>query len=96
MKKKMNRFIFVIGRIILFILEEYVFTQTRYFWIGGILPILFIILVLYIIIRLYNQFTLLDWFAAITLFTPLAIWGDGHERYTRKIKKEKNEWKLKI
>lgn len=36
----MNELEFFIIMIVILILEEFIFTNTRYFWLGGIIPFL--------------------------------------------------------
>ncbi|WP_367369794.1 hypothetical protein [Pediococcus parvulus] len=87
---KMNELEFFIIMIVILILEEFIFTNTRYFWLGGIIPFLGTIGIIYILVESQNiQFQ--DYLiAAIGIIVLLIMWGDGHERYSKRIKKQKN------
>ncbi|GAB5055387.1 hypothetical protein [Pediococcus parvulus] len=86
----MNELEFFIIMIVILILEEFIFTNTRYFWLGGIIPFLGTIGIIYILVESQNiQFQ--DYLiAAIGIIVLLIMWGDGHERYSKRIKKQKN------
>lgn len=36
--------------IVIFILEEYLFTASRYFWVGGIVPVLWTVFLAYLVV----------------------------------------------
>lgn len=87
----MNEFMFFGLAIGIYLLEEYVFANTRYFWVGGILPLLGTLGIIYILVKSsglsWNDYLM----AAIGVFVLLGVWGDGHNRYLRRMKKQRNQ-----
>jgi len=87
----MNELMFFIIVIGLFLLEEFVFANTRYFWLGGIVPLLGTIGILFIMMKSSNL-ELHDYFMALMVIVVLLVfWGDGHTRYRKRMAKQKNK-----
>ncbi|MFT8319261.1 MAG: hypothetical protein ABF651_13435 [Sporolactobacillus sp.] len=85
----MTDFIFVILGVGLMILEEYVLANTRFFWLGGILPLAMTAIVLVIIVKDISIFQISDYIlAASSLLLPYVLWGNGHDRYKKYLQKE--------
>ncbi|MFL2030152.1 hypothetical protein [Loigolactobacillus zhaoyuanensis] len=92
----MGELIFVLTGLVLIALEEYVFTQTRFFWLGGLLPLVGTVLVLFIVFKGFTTFTLRDFItAAIAIVVLYVFWGNGHTHYQKKVKDEEKKMKIK-
>ncbi len=75
--------------IVLFLLEEFVFANTRYFWLGGIIPLMGTVGIVYILMKASNL-GIQDYFMALMgIVVLLVFWGDGHNRYEKRMKKQK-------
>lgn len=67
--------------IILFILEEFVFSASRYFWVGGIAPIVWTVFLAYEVIVNAATLTMPDYvLAMIAVIVPYVCWGNGFYR----------------
>ncbi|KPN83045.1 hypothetical protein RZ76_06180 [Apilactobacillus kunkeei] len=75
----------------LYLLETYVLTDTKYFWVGGIIPLLFVAFAIYKMISRDN-YSFHDFFNLIIFIAGIiCIWIDGNNRHKKKngIKKDK-------
>ncbi|KOY72086.1 hypothetical protein [Apilactobacillus kunkeei] len=75
----------------LYLLETYVLTDTKYFWVGGIIPLLAVSFVIYIMIS-RDKYSFHDFFNLIIFIAGIiCIWSDGNNRHKKKngIKKDK-------
>ncbi|MFC6180159.1 hypothetical protein [Lactiplantibacillus daowaiensis] len=71
--------------IILFVLEEFVFSASRYFWIGGIAPVLWTVFLAYLVIMHAATLTVTDYtLAIIAVIVPYVCWGNGFQRRAAK------------
>lgn len=67
--------------IILFILEEFLFATSRYFWVGGIVPVLWTVFLAYLVIVNASNLTVRDYvLAIIAVIIPYVCWGNGFQR----------------
>ncbi|AVK61092.1 hypothetical protein C5Z25_04650 [Lactobacillus sp. CBA3605] len=67
--------------IVLVILEEFVFSASRYFWVGGIAPVLWTIFLAYVVIVHAANLTVVDYaLAIIAVIVPYVCWGNGFQR----------------
>lgn len=87
----MTEFMFFIIIIGLFLLEEFVFANTRYFWLGGVMPLLGTIGIFFVLMKSSNL-EFYDYLMALSgIVVLLVFWGDGHTRYQKRMKKQKNK-----
>lgn len=71
--------------IILFVLEEFVFSASRYFWVGGIVPVLWTVFLAYLVIVNATDLTVRDYLLAIIgVIIPYVCWGNGYQRHALK------------
>ncbi|MFW4406828.1 hypothetical protein ACN677_15325 [Lactiplantibacillus paraplantarum] len=75
----------------LFLLEEYVMANTRFFWLGGIIPLLGTIGIILVLIKSGNNQISDYFFGVLGIIVLIIFWGDGHQRYIKRMKKQKNE-----
>ena len=76
--------------IVIFILEEYLFTASRYFWVGGIVPVLWTAFLAYLVVVNAMNLTVREYalaiIAVILMFVGVTaingIRGDSHENPT--------------
>jgi len=67
--------------IVLSVLEEYVFSASRHFWIGGIVPILWTLVLAYLVIVNAMDLNVRDYTVAIiAVIVPYVCWGNGFQR----------------
>lgn len=65
----------------LFVLEEFVFTASRYFWVGGIVPILWTLFLAYLVVMNAANLDVRDYtLAIIAVVIPYVCWGNGYQR----------------
>ncbi len=65
----------------LFILEEFVFTASRYFWVGGIVPVLWTLFLAYLVVMNAANLDVRDYtLAIIAVVIPYVCWGNGYQR----------------
>lgn len=65
----------------LFVLEEFVFTASRYFWVGGIVPILWTLFLAYLVVMNAANLDVRDYtLAIIAVIIPYVCWGNGYQR----------------
>ncbi|CAJ1229515.1 hypothetical protein [Lactiplantibacillus xiangfangensis] len=65
----------------LFALEEFVFTASRYFWVGGIVPILWTLFLAYLVVMNAANLDVRDYtLAIIAVIIPYVCWGNGYQR----------------
>ncbi|USS87529.1 GlpM family protein [Fructilactobacillus hinvesii] len=77
--------------IILMLLEEFVLTDTKYFWIGGIIPLIGTIGIIAVMI-VTHSYSMSDLFhALIGIFVLLIFWGTGDDRHRKKVKRAEAE-----
>ncbi|MCT6859163.1 MAG: hypothetical protein M3Z82_07865 [Apilactobacillus sp.] len=75
----------------LYLLEVYVLTDTKYFWVGGVIPLLFVVFVIYTMIS-RDKYSFHDFFNLLFVIAgSICIWIDGNNRHKKKngIKKDK-------
>ncbi|MFC6163633.1 hypothetical protein ACFP3T_02965 [Lactiplantibacillus dongliensis] len=71
--------------IVLFVLEEFVFSASRYFWIGGIAPVLWTIFLGYEVVINAASLNVTDYLLAIiAVIVPYVCWGNGFQRRAAK------------
>ncbi|MBU7464515.1 hypothetical protein [Lactiplantibacillus pentosus] len=71
--------------IVVFILEEYVFTASRHFWVGGIAPVLWTILLAYLVLVNAMDLTVREYvLAIIAVIIPYVCWGNGYQRHQQR------------
>ena len=75
----------------LFLLEEYVMANTRFFWLGGIIPLLGTIGIILVLIKSGNNQISDYFFGVLGILVLIIFWGDGHQRYIKRMKKQKNK-----
>ncbi|MGX4763429.1 hypothetical protein [Holzapfeliella sp. JNUCC 72] len=69
-------------------LEYYVLTNTKYFWLGGILPALVTVFCIFLMVKT-NSYAVRDFLMIGTIaIGSLCFWGAGDERHKRKIKQK--------
>ncbi|MHC9536619.1 hypothetical protein ACVQ8P_02315 [Dellaglioa sp. BT-FLS60] len=87
----MNELTFFVIVILLILIETYGLANTKYFWLGGIIPLLGTIGIVLVMVEsqhlVFKDFIM----AAIGIIGLLVFWGDGHDRYTKRTLKEKNK-----
>jgi len=67
--------------IVIFILEEFVFSASRYFWVGGIVPILWTLVLAYLVVMNAANLTVADYaLAIVAVVVPYVCWGNGFQR----------------
>lgn len=67
--------------IVLFILEEFVFSASRYFWVGGVVPVLWTVFLAYVVIVNAMNLDVRDCaLAIIAVIIPYVCWGNGFQR----------------
>ena len=83
-ENEMGFIIFLLVLAALYLLEVYVLTDTKYFWVGGILPLLIDILTIFLMVA-SKSYSFHD-FAMVFLvfFGTLCIWGYGDDRHKKK------------
>ena len=65
----------------LFVLEEFVFTASRYFWVGGIVPVLWTLFLAYLVVMNAANLDVRDYtLAIIAVVIPYVCWGNGYQR----------------
>ena len=73
------------------LLEEFVFANTRYFWLGGIIPLAGTILLVYIFITTtpkgFSDYLL----PVLGFFVLLQLWDNGHQKYLKRTQKQKKQ-----
>ncbi|WP_203622140.1 hypothetical protein [Apilactobacillus nanyangensis] len=75
----------------LYLLETYVLTDTKYFWVGGIIPLLGVVFVIYTMIS-HDKYSFHDFFNLFFIIIGfICIWINGNNRHKKKngIKKDK-------
>lgn len=78
----MQLLILGIVAIAVFVLEEYVFTASRHFWVGGIVPVLWTILLAYLVLVNAMNLTVREYaLAIIAVIIPYVCWGNGYQRH---------------
>ncbi|VDG20060.1 hypothetical protein [Lactiplantibacillus mudanjiangensis] len=71
--------------VVLLGLEEWLFTASHYFWVGGIVPILWTVALAVLVIQNAANLTLIDYFLAIIAVISLYVcWGNGFQRHATK------------
>lgn len=87
----MNELTFFIIMIFLILIETYGLANTKYFWLGGVIPLLGTIGIVWVMVKSQNL-TFIDFImAAIGIIVLLVFWGDGHYRYNKRTLKGKNK-----
>lgn len=87
----MNELTFFIIMIFLILIETYGLANTKYFWLGGVIPLLGTIGIVWVMVKSQNL-TFIDFImAAIGIIVLLVFWGDGHNRYNKRTLKGKNK-----
>ncbi len=67
----------------LYLLETYVLTDTKYFWIGGIIPLLAVAFVIYTMIS-RDKYSFHDFFNLFFIIIGfICIWIDGNNRHKK-------------
>jgi len=67
--------------IVIFVLEEFVFSASRHFWIGGIVPVLWTLFLATIVVLNAASLTVPDYaLAIIAVVVPYVCWGNGFQR----------------
>lgn len=61
--------------IVIFILEEYLFTASRYFWVGGIVPVLWTVFLAYLVVVNAMNLTVREYALAIIAVIILMFVG---------------------
>ncbi|WP_318765400.1 hypothetical protein [Lactiplantibacillus carotarum] len=62
--------------IVLFILEEFVFAASRYFWVGGIVPVLWTVFLALLVLTNAANLTVREYvLAMIAVIIPYVCWG---------------------
>lgn len=85
----MGFFIFILICAALYLLEVYVMTKTRFFWLGGIIPFLIDVLVITLMV-LSKSYSIHDFTVLfIVFFGTLCIWGYGNDKNKKIINKKK-------
>ncbi|WP_048000471.1 hypothetical protein [Lactiplantibacillus herbarum] len=78
----MHLLIIGIITIVIAVLEEYVFSASRHFWIGGIVPILWTVVLAYLVIVNAMDLNVRDYTVAIiAVIVPYVCWGNGSQRH---------------
>ncbi|MFC6295519.1 hypothetical protein ACFQH1_09945 [Lactiplantibacillus daoliensis] len=81
----MNLVMLGIIAIIIFILEEYVFSASRYFWVGGIVPVLWTVFLAYLVVMNAANLTVADYaLAIVAVVVPYVCWGNGFQHHLAK------------
>lgn len=81
----MNLVILGIIAIIIFVLEEFVFSASRYFWVGGIAPVLWTLFLAYVVVMNAANLTAADYaLAIVAVVVPYVCWGNGFQRRAAK------------
>ncbi|MFC6202842.1 hypothetical protein ACFP1L_13295 [Lactiplantibacillus nangangensis] len=71
--------------IIIFVLEEFVFSASRYFWVGGIVPVLWTAFLAYLVVTQAANLTLPDYvLVIIAVIAPYVCWGNGFQHHAAK------------
>lgn len=87
----MTELIFFVVVILLLLIERYVLANTKYFWLGGIIPLLGTIGIILVMVKsqhlIFRDFIM----AAIGVIVLLFFWGEGHNRYTKRNLRERNK-----
>lgn len=90
-EKKMTELTFFAIIILLILIETYGLANTKYFWLGGIIPLLGTISIVLIMVKsehiIFRDYIM----AAVGILVLLVFWGQGHDRYTKRTLKEKNK-----
>ncbi|MFB9768601.1 hypothetical protein [Lactiplantibacillus modestisalitolerans] len=76
--------IFMIGliTIVLAVLEEWVFSASRHFWVGGIAPILWTVALAILVLTNAPQLTAREYgLAVIAVIIPYVCWGNGYQKH---------------
>ncbi|GKQ43293.1 hypothetical protein RD055328_12160 [Companilactobacillus sp. RD055328] len=87
----MTELTFFIIIIFLILIETYVLANTKYFWLGGVIPLLGTIGIVYVLVKSQHLVFIDFIIAAIGIIVLLVFWGEGHNRYNKRISKEKNK-----
>ena len=70
--------------IALYLLEVYILTDTKYFWVGGIIPLLAVAFVIYTMIS-QDKYSFRDFFNLFFIIIGfICIWIDGNNRHKKK------------
>ncbi|RRK11338.1 hypothetical protein D1831_02880 [Lactiplantibacillus garii] len=65
----------------LIVLEEFVFSASRYFWVGGIVPVLWTVFLAYLVVVNAATLNVRDYaLAIIAVIIPYVCWGNGFQR----------------
>ncbi|MQS53400.1 hypothetical protein [Companilactobacillus mishanensis] len=79
---------------ILYMLELFVFSNTKSFWIGGIFPLIVTISIIGLLLT--NPVGWKDVIMAIVaVAVTLAFWAEGHERYKKRVYRESHNLNTK-
>lgn len=67
--------------VVLFILEEFVFAASRYFWVGGIVPVLWTVFLALLVLTNAANLTVREYvLAMVAVIIPYVCWGNGFQR----------------
>ena len=76
--------IFWVVAVGIMLLEEFVFANTRYFWLGGIIPLAGTIFLIYIFITTSHKGFSDYILPVLGFFVLLQLWDDGHQKYLKR------------
>ncbi|GLB47508.1 hypothetical protein WR164_14870 [Philodulcilactobacillus myokoensis] len=81
---------------LLCLLEIFVMSDTKHFWLGSIIPTLFSIGTIYLMVS-NHSYGLSDWFYVLFIIaiSYVWIWGYGYKRHQKKINKKKYKSNVK-
>ncbi|GEP18937.1 hypothetical protein [Pediococcus argentinicus] len=87
----MNEILFYVVIIGIGLLEVFGLANTQYFWLCGIIPLLGTLGIIYILVK-SSSLGFRDFLeAAIGIFILLTLWGQGHDMYEKRLKKQKDK-----
>ncbi|BDZ31785.1 hypothetical protein RA086_11190 [Lactiplantibacillus sp. WILCCON 0030] len=68
--------------LVIFVLEELVFSASRYFWVGGIVPVLWTVFLAYVVVLHAANLTIPEYcLAIIAVIIPYVCWGNGFQHH---------------
>lgn len=85
----MREILFVVGSLLVLMLEKYVLANNSISWLGAIVPIVSIVFIMWLLVTRQLSFDLLDILVSI-LYVSLSFifWGQGNDLYHRRTVKK--------
>ncbi|WP_125565270.1 hypothetical protein [Companilactobacillus insicii] len=81
----MREILFVVGSLLVLLLEKYVLANNSISWLGAIVPVVSIVFILWLLVSKQLSFDLLDILvSALYVSLSFIFWGQGNDLYHRR------------